>query len=90
MPNIATPPPAAASPHAPVARDAQPAPAYDATVKQKAGAKLARIPVKVQHDGPAPKKPDWIRVKAARAGTRFYEIKDILRRSQLVTVCEEA
>jgi lipoic acid synthetase len=63
---------------------------YDATAKQKAGEKLARIPIKVKHDGPALKKPEWIRVKAASGGTRFYEIKDILRRNRLVTVCEEA
>jgi lipoic acid synthetase len=36
------------------------------------------------------KKPDWIRVKAATASSRFYEIKDILRANNLVTVCEEA
>ena len=47
-----------AGPDAPVVREAQPAHAYDATAKQKAGAKLARIPVKVQNDGPALKKPD--------------------------------
>ena len=40
-------------PHAPTVRDAQPAESYDATAKQKAGAKLSRIPVKVQNDGPA-------------------------------------
>jgi lipoic acid synthetase len=58
-------------------------------VKQKAGAKLARIPIKVQA-AEVLKKPDWIRVKAASSGTRFYEIKDILRANNLVTVCEEA
>ena len=67
----------------------QPSPAYDPLVKQKAGAKLARIPIKVQA-GEVLKKPDWIRVKAASSGTRFYEIKDILRANKLVTVCEEA
>jgi lipoic acid synthetase len=36
------------------------------------------------------KKPDWIRVKAGSPTTRFYEIKDILRKNKLVTVCEEA
>ncbi|MDR2155486.1 MAG: lipoyl synthase [Burkholderiaceae bacterium] len=65
------------------------APAYDASVKQKADAKLARIPIKVRHDGPALKKPEWIRVKAG-GGARFYEIKNILRHNKLVTVCEEA
>ena len=77
-------------PNAPVVRDAQPADSYDANAKQKAGAKLSRIPVKVQNTGPALKKPEWIRVKAGSANTRFYEIKDILRKNNLVTVCEEA
>ncbi len=36
------------------------------------------------------KKPEWIRVKAATGNSRFYEIKDILRANNLVTVCEEA
>ena len=36
------------------------------------------------------KKPDWIRVKAGNRGTRFYEIKRILREHKLHTVCEEA
>ena len=72
-----------------VAREPVPAAAYDATVKQKAGAKLSRIPVKVV-PGEVLKKPPWIRVKAGSASTRFYEIKDILRKNNLVTVCEEA
>jgi len=70
-------------------REVVPGAAYDATAKQKAGAKLARIPVKVV-PGEALKKPPWIRVKAASTGSRFYEIKDILRKNKLVTVCEEA
>jgi lipoic acid synthetase len=64
-------------------------PTYDPTVKQKSQAKTSRIPIKVV---PAErlKKPDWIRVKAAPAGSRFYEIKRILREHNLYTVCEEA
>ncbi|MEJ7138382.1 lipoyl synthase [Amphibiibacter pelophylacis] len=65
---------------------------YDPTVKQKAADKTARIPIKIvplaQHE--QLKKPDWIRVKAGSAGTRFYEIKNILREHKLHTVCEEA
>ena len=72
-----------------VVRDAQSPEAYDATAKQKAGAKLSRIPIKVQ-PGDILKKPDWIRVKAGSPTTRFYEIKDVLRANKLVTVCEEA
>ena len=62
---------------------------YDPTKKQKSAEKTARIPIKIV---PAEKlkKPDWIRVKAATGNSRFYEIKDILRANNLVTVCEEA
>lgn len=79
------------NPHTPpTVREPDPgATRYDATVKQKAGAKLARIPVKVV-PGEILKKPSWIRVKAASTSTRFYEIKNILRQNKLVTVCEEA
>jgi lipoic acid synthetase len=35
-------------------------------------------------------KPDWIRVKAPGANSRFTEIKRILREQKLHTVCEEA
>ena len=62
---------------------------YDPTAKQKAQAKTARIPIKVVA-AEALKKPDWIRVKAATPGSRFYEIKAILREHKLHSVCEEA
>jgi lipoyl synthase len=62
---------------------------YDATQKQKARAKTARIPIKVMPHEPL-RKPDWIRVKAGSPTTRFYEIKSILREHRLHTVCEEA
>jgi lipoyl synthase len=70
-------------------RQAETGAAYDATAKQKAQAKTARIPIKIV---PAEvlKKPDWIRVKAGSPTTRFYEIKQILREHKLHTVCEEA
>ena len=70
-------------------REAQSQENYDPTAKQKAAAKLSRIPIKVM-PGEVLKKPDWIRVKAGSPTTRFYEIKDILRKNKLVTVCEEA
>jgi len=70
--------------------DAATAPAaYDATAKQKAQAKTARIPIKIIPIEKL-KKPDWIRVKAATGNSRFYEIKQILREHNLHTVCEEA
>ena len=72
-----------------VVRDAQTVETYQAGAKQKAAAKLSRIPVKVE-PGELLKKPDWIRVRAGSPTTRFYEIKQILRESQLHTVCEEA
>ncbi|MBV6305524.1 lipoyl synthase [Candidimonas humi] len=67
---------------------AQPA-AYDPTQKQKSQAKTSRIPIKVVQTQRL-KKPDWIRVKAAAPGSRFYDIKRILREHNLHTVCEEA
>jgi lipoyl synthase len=65
----------------------------DAGVKEKGQAKTARTIEKyaikvVAKD--ALKKPDWIRVKAPSANTRFTEIKAILREQKLHTVCEEA
>jgi lipoic acid synthetase len=73
----------------PTVREAQSRETYDATAKQKAAAKLSRIPVKVEQ-AEILKKPDWIRVKAGSASSRFYEIKQILREHKLHTVCEEA
>jgi len=72
-----------------VVREAQTVDNYNASAKQKAAAKLSRIPVKVEQ-GEVLKKPAWIRVKAGSPSTRFYEIKDVLRANKLVTVCEEA
>ncbi|MEX8506515.1 lipoyl synthase [Leptothrix ochracea] len=65
---------------------------YDPSVKQKAEAKTARIPIKIVPAEPHEtlKKPDWIRVKAGSPSTRFYEIKQILREHKLHSVCEEA
>jgi lipoyl synthase len=57
--------------------------------KKKGAGKTRLIPIAVAPDD-APKKPDWIRVKAASPGSRFYDIKKILREQHLHTVCEEA
>jgi lipoic acid synthetase len=57
--------------------------------RQKGAGKTARIPVKIVPTVPLPK-PEWIRVKAGSHSTRFYEIRDLLRKQNLVTVCEEA
>ena len=72
-----------------VVREVQTLENYDPMAKQKAAAKLSRIPVKVEQ-AQVLKKPEWIRVKAGSPTTRFYEIKNVLRANKLVTVCEEA
>ena len=77
------------APNTPVSETLAVVPPHDPRVKQKAAAKLARIPIKVQA-AEVLKKPDWIRVKAASPSSRFHDIKRILRENQLVTVCEEA
>jgi lipoic acid synthetase len=63
--------------------------AYDPLKIQKGAEKTSRIPIKVVASDPLPK-PEWIRVKAAAASSRFIEIKQILREHRLHTVCEEA
>jgi lipoic acid synthetase len=63
---------------------------YDATTKQKGAGKTSRIPIKVVPAGEVLRKPDWIRVRAAAPGSRFHDIKRILREHALHTVCEEA
>ncbi len=73
----------------PVVREAQSMETYNPLAKQKAAAKLSRIPVRIEPHEPL-RKPEWIRVRAGSPSTRFYEIKDILRQNKLVTVCEEA
>jgi lipoic acid synthetase len=60
-----------------------------APVKEKGAAKMRRIPIAVAAAEKL-KKPDWIRVRAASPGSRFHEIKQILRENNLHTVCEEA
>ena len=61
----------------------------EAGVKEKGEKKTARIPIRI-----VPKeklaKPDWIRVKAPGANPRYQEIKNLLRKQKLHTVCEEA
>ena len=60
-----------------------------ATAEKKKGAAKTRIPIAlVPQERLA--KPEWIRVRAASPGSRFYEIKQILRENNLHTVCEEA
>ena len=56
--------------------------------KQKGAAKTARIPIKIVPQ-PAMRKPEWIRMKVPDSA-RFQEIKQILRKNKLHTVCEEA
>ena len=69
--------------------DASPPP-YNPSAKQKASAKTSRIPIKVVASTEVLPKPAWIRVKAGSSSGRYQEIKDILRRNHLHTVCEEA
>ena len=57
----------------------------EAGVKEKG----ARKTIRIVPSAPLAK-PPWIRVRAPSANSRFFEIKDILRRQKLHTVCEEA
>ncbi|MGU9952282.1 MAG: lipoyl synthase [Gammaproteobacteria bacterium WSBS_2016_MAG_OTU1] len=57
--------------------------------KQRGTEKTQRNPIKIVPIETLAKKPDWIRVKAPH-NKRFVEIKQILRRNNLHSVCEEA
>jgi len=59
------------------------------SLEKKKGLAKTRIPIALV---PAERlaKPEWIRVRAASPGSRFHEIKQILRENNLHTVCEEA
>ncbi len=59
------------------------------TLKKKGAAKTRLIPIVAHNESLGPK-PNWIRVKAPSLGSRFFEIKSILREHRLHTVCEEA
>ena len=57
---------------------------------QSGASKTARNPVKVVPvEGPLPRKPPWIRVRAP-TGPQVAALKGLLRQQRLVTVCEEA
>lgn len=59
----------------------------EAGVKEKGALKTSRLQFFRKEKIP---KPDWIRVRAASPGSRFHDIKQILREQKLHTVCEEA
>lgn len=56
---------------------------------QRNSEKLARIPIKVEPKETTLRKPEWIRIKLP-SGQETAKIKQLLRESQLHTVCEEA
>jgi len=62
---------------------------YDPTKKALGAEKLARIPVKIAPTVNPLKKPDWIRIRLP-SNSKAMEMKQLLRKQQLVTVCEEA
>jgi len=57
--------------------------------KQRGEEKVSRIPIKVVPTEKLPRKPSWIRAKLA-GHPAVAELKSILRKNNLHTVCEEA
>jgi lipoic acid synthetase len=37
-----------------------------------------------------PRRPEWMKVRAPSASSRYHEVKGLMREGQLVTICEEA
>ncbi len=57
--------------------------------RQKGVEKTAPLPMPA--GSPAqPPKPPWLRVRASLHASHFRQVKDLLARSQLITVCDEA
>lgn len=57
--------------------------------KLRSADKVERIPVKVIPTEEVRRKPDWMRIRIS-SSPKVQEIKDILRKNKLSTVCEEA
>ena len=57
--------------------------------KQRSIEKLSRIPIKIEVTEVPLRKPDWIRVRIP-ASPAINNLKQLLRKNKLVTVCEEA
>ncbi|WP_461519901.1 lipoyl synthase [Porticoccus sp.] len=57
--------------------------------KLRSADKVERIPVKVIPTEEVQRKPEWMRIRVS-SSPRVQEIKSILRKNKLATVCEEA
>src|SRR5260221_7867093 len=66
-----------------------PTPTTTSDKKERAQAKMARIPIKITPTEHFLKKPDWIRIKATNSA-KVANLKQLLREHKLHTVCEEA
>ena len=62
---------------------------YDPSKKALGAEKLSRIPIKIETTTTPLRKPDWIRIKLP-TNDRVAQLKKLLRKNHLVTVCEEA
>lgn len=61
-------------------------------VKYSKASELARIAIKVETPEPQPvlRKPDWMRIKLVSDTSRIDQIKNVMRKNGLHSVCEEA
>tara|TARA_B100000035_G_scaffold134321_1_gene114296 strand:+ start:49214 stop:50152 length:939 start_codon:yes stop_codon:yes gene_type:complete len=57
-------------------------------IKEVGREKTARLPIKIIQTDRI-KKPSWIKMKLPES-TKFHEVKSLLKKNQLTTVCEEA
>ena len=57
-------------------------------IKEVGKEKTARLPIKIIQTDRI-KKPSWIKMKLPES-TKFHEVKSLLKKNQLTTVCEEA
>ena len=61
----------------------------DASIKQRNQDKLAKIPVKIENNGPSLEKPPWLKIKLIN-DPNIQAMKDSFKSLNLHTVCQEA
>ncbi len=62
-------------------------------LERASGTTVSRLVRAMQKSLPVaerPRRPEWMKVRAPSANSRYHEVKGLMREGQLVTICEEA
>ena len=62
-------------------------------LERASGTTVSRLTVAMQKSLPVaerPRRPEWMKVRAPSANSRYFEVKSLMREGHLTTICEEA